>query len=439
MKKLFPLSMAALLLCTAQSTYALDISGVDKDIHTYLDANYQQLDTLYKDIHQHPELGFQEVRTAKVLADQMRTLGFQVTEKVGGTGVVAIYKNGDGPVIMVRTELDALPMEEKSGLPYASHAKQTDLTGKETYVAHSCGHDIHMATWVGTASALVKMKTKWHGTLLFVAQPAEERITGASAMIKDGIFDRFGKPDYAFALHTSPTEYGKVSFKPGVQTSNGDSFSITFKGEGGHGSMPEKTIDPVVIGARFVTDVQSVVSREISPNKFGVITVGAFNAGSSGNIIPDEAKIQGTIRSYDNNVRSTLIDGVTRIANASSAASRAPKPVISIGESKVDSVINDSNLAASTGAVFKAKFGANFIEADEPASASEDFSAFVNQGIPSLYFNIGVYSPEQIAKWKNEGAEIPSNHSPFFAPVPEPTIRTGVEAMTLAVMNAMGS
>ncbi|MFB1115528.1 amidohydrolase [Dickeya dadantii] len=417
--------------------YAFDIQKASKATDSYLDINYSQLDNLYKDIHQNPELGYQEVRTTKILANNMRKIGFQVMDNLGGTGFVAIYKNGDGPTVMVRTELDALPMQEKTGLPYASTVKQKDQDGKETYVAHSCGHDIHMASWFGSASALINMKDQWQGTLMFVAQPAEEKITGASAMVNDGIFKKFGKPDYAFALHTSPMEYGLVSFKPGVQTSNGDSFSITFKGKGGHGSMPEKTIDPIVIAARFVTDVQTLISRETSPNKFGVVTIGAFNSGTSGNIIPDMAKIQGTLRTYDDNVRKNLIDGIARFAKASADMSKAPLPEIIIGENKVDSIVNDSSLSESTAKVFKERFGNHFTEAKEPSSASEDFSVFVNAGIPAVYFNIGIYSPEQIKQWEREGVEIPSNHSPLFAPVPEPTIRTGVEAMALAVMNAL--
>lgn len=423
--------------CIPNIANAVDIQEISKKTDLYLNQHYPQLDSLYKDIHKNPELGYQEVRTTKLLADNMRKIGFQVTENIGGTGLVAIFRNGAGPTVMVRTELDALPMQEKTGLPYASTAKQTGRDGKETFVAHSCGHDIHMASWFGTASALISMKDSWKGTLMFVAQPAEEEITGASAMIQDGIFKKFGKPDYAFALHTSPMEYGLVSFKPGVQTSNGDSFAITFSGKGGHGSMPEKTIDPIIIAARFVTDVQTLVSRETSPNAFGVVTIGAFNAGSSGNIIPDTANIQGTLRTYDENVRKNLIEGITRFAKASADMAKAPKPEIVIGQSKVDSVVNDDRLSESTAKVFSQRFGQHFIQAKEPSSASEDFSVFVNNGIPSVYFNIGIYSPEQIKKWANEGVEIPSNHSPQFAPVPEPTIRTGVEAMTLAVINAI--
>ncbi|RYH12603.1 MAG: amidohydrolase, partial [Alphaproteobacteria bacterium] len=239
---------------------------------------YPSLETLYKDLHAHPEIAFQEVKTAARMAEEMRKLGFEVTEKIGKTGVVAIYKNGPGPTVMVRTELDALPMEEKTGLPYASKVK-TEWNGRETFVAHSCGHDIHMASWVGTARTLLAVKDQWKGTLMFVAQPAEEGTSGAKAMIADGLFKRFPLPDYAFALHTSPSPYGHVGYRIGAITSNSDSMEITFKGQGGHGSAPDKTIDPIAIAARFVTDVQTVVSREKDPAEFGVVTVGAIQGG----------------------------------------------------------------------------------------------------------------------------------------------------------------
>ena len=290
---------------------------------------YPSLEALYKELHANPEVAFQEVRTAARMADEMRKLGFEVTEKVGGTGVVAIYKNGAGPTVLVRTELDALPMEEKTGLPYASKAKTT-FNGRETFVAHSCGHDVHMASWVGTARTLLAMKEQWKGTLMFVAQPAEETVSGAKAMINDGLFKRFPKPDFAYALHTSATPYGTIGYRAGPTSSNSDSLDITFKGRGGHGSAPDKTIDPIAIAARFVTDVQTVVSREKDPAEFGVITVGAIQGGTVGNIIPDQVVLRGTIRSYKPEVREKLLAGIRRTANAAAAMSGAPEPVVEL-------------------------------------------------------------------------------------------------------------
>jgi amidohydrolase len=430
-------SLATLAVLAAGASSAMDVPTQKAAVDHTLDAGYPHLDVLYKDIHAHPELGFHETRTAALLAAQMRADGFEVTEHVGGTGVVAIYRNGPGPVVMVRTELDALPMEEKTGLPYASRA-QGEYRGKPTFIAHSCGHDIHMAAWVGTAEALVSLKDRWSGTLMFIAQPAEEAVGGAKAMVADGLFTRFPKPTYGFALHGDPTAYGTVSWKPGVMNTNADSIEIDFKGRGGHGSMPQNSIDPVLIASKFVVDVQSVVSREKDPLEGGVVTIGAINGGSAGNIIPDHVVVMGTIRDYDQAVRAKLIAGVKRTALAEATMAGAPEPEIKIGEDQADAVINDQALADRTGPVFKAAFGDKAEEEPRPGAASEDYSAFVEAGVPSLYFGIGVYDPAKVAAAKAGGPPLAVNHSPYYAPVPEPTIRTGVEAMSLAVMNVMG-
>jgi amidohydrolase len=397
---------------------------------------YADLDVIYKDIHSHPELGFEEVRTAARLAADMRALGLQVTEKVGKTGVVALYRNGAGPTVMVRTELDALPMEEKTGLPYASKVKALS-NGRDTFVAHSCGHDIHMASWVGSARVLVAMKDKWQGTLLFVAQPAEELVSGAKAMLADGLFTRFPKPDFAFALHTSPGPYGTIAYNVGAMTSNSDGLEITFKGRGGHGSAPDKTIDPIAIAAHFITDVQTVVSREKDPMEFGVVTIGAVQAGTVGNIIPDAATLRGTIRSYDPAVRDKLLSGVRRTANAVAMMAGAPAPDVALVEGGL-AVVNSEAVVLRTEAVLKAAFGNKNVQRVPPITASEDFSAFVNEGVPSMFFFVGVSDPQQVAEsMKPGGKPLPFNHSPFFAPVPEPSIKTSVQAMSLAVLNVL--
>ncbi|WP_338467162.1 amidohydrolase [Novosphingobium sp. ZN18A2] len=414
---------------------AQEVTTAKAGISRSLDASYPHLFDLYRDIHSHPELGFQETRTAALLAGEMRKLGFTVTEHVGGTGIVAMYRNGEGPTVMVRTELDALPMQEKTGLPYASTV-QTEWNGRQTYVAHSCGHDAHMAIWVGTATALLAMKDRWHGTLMFIAQPAEEEVGGAEAMLKDGLYTRFARPDYAFALHTSPYAYGTVHVHPGAATANADDIAITFKGRGGHGSGPSKTIDPVLMAARFVVDVQSLVSREKDPQKPGVVTIGAIQAGSAGNIIPDEATVRGTIRNYDAQTRALLKAGVARVAKAEAEMAGAPPPDISIGSESALAVINDPALTARIGAVFRSAFGDKAVEDPLPITASEDFSQFVDAGVSkSLDFWIGVYPPDKVAAAQNGGAPLAANHSPYYAPVPEPTIRTGVEAMALAVLD----
>ena len=411
----------------------LDVAATKAAVDAQLDRDYPQLDALYKDLHAHPELGFQEVNTAAKLAKQMRALGFTVTEGVGKTGLVAILKNGEGPSILVRTELDALPMEEKTGLPYASTVKTT-WNGKETFVDHSCGHDIHMAAWIGTAKALVALKAQWKGTLVFVAQPSEETVSGAKAMLDDGFIKRFGKPDYGFALHVGPGVAGQVYYKAGVLTSNSDALELTFNGRGGHGSMPAATIDPVMMAARFTVDVQSVISREKDPAAFGVVTIGSIQAGSAGNIIPDKAVLRGTIRTQDAAVRDKILAGVERTAKATAEMAAAPAPDFAIIPGG-KAVINDAALTERTAAVFKAAFGANAIATPNPGSASEDYSEFIIAGVPSVYFAIGGYDPKAMAEARASGKPMAVNHSPFFAPVPEPSIRTGVEAMTLAVMN----
>jgi hippurate hydrolase len=386
------LASVALYASLPQSAHAeLDVPALKAKIETSLESDYPKLDALYKDIHAHPEIAFQEEKTAAKLAAEMRALGFEVTEHVGKTGVVAIYKNGDGPTIMVRTELDALPMEEKTGLAYASHDK-TIWQGRETFVDHSCGHDIHMASWVGAAKTLVGLKDQWHGTLMFIGQPAEEIVSGAKAMLQDGLFTRFPKPDFGFALHDGPFAYGTVLYRVGVGSSNSDSLYVKFRGRGGHGAVPQVTIDPVMMAARFVVDVQSVISREKDPTEFGVVSIGAIHGGTA-------------------------------------------EPEIKITEG-AKAVVNDAEVVDTAAKVLKAAFGDN-IRTSPPGTPSEDYSEFINAGVPSMFFNIGVYEPERVAAaYNGTGPQLPSNHSPLFAPVPKPTIETGVEAMTLAVLSA---
>jgi hippurate hydrolase len=429
------LASAALFAATLTHAYAeIDVVNLKRAVEKSIEADYPKLDALYKDIHAHPELAFQEVNTAAKLAAEMRAIGFEVTEKVGKTGLVAIYKNGDGPTIMVRTELDALPMEEKTGLPYASHDK-ADWYGRATFVAHSCGHDIHMASWVGTAKTLVGLKDQWHGTLMFIAQPAEEVVQGARAMLADGLFTRFPKPDVAFGLHDGPAAYGTVAYRAGVGSSIADGLEITFHGRGGHGAAPQLTVDPVMIAARFIVDVQSVISREKDPTEFGVLSIGAIHGGTAPNIIPDTVSLFGTIRSYKPEVRAKMVAGIERIAKQAAAMSDAPPPDIKI-EAGAKAVMNDPDVVATAAKVLKVAFG-DKLTTSPPVTASEDFSEFGGAGVPSMFFNIGVYEPERVAAARDgSGPPLPSNHSPLFAPVPKPTIETGIEAMTLAVLSA---
>lgn len=428
----------AALCCCATGAMAQAASPPSPQVRTLVNAMYPSLETLYKDLHANPELAFQEVRTAATMAGEMRKLGFEVTEKIGGTGVVAIYRNGAGPTVLVRTELDALPMEEKTGLPYASKAKAVS-NGRETFVAHSCGHDIHMASWVGTARTLLALKDQWKGTLMFVAQPAEETVSGAKAMIQDGLFTRFPKPDFAFALHTSPSPYGFIGYRVGPTSSNSDGLEITFKGLGGHGSAPDKTIDPVAIAARFVTDVQTVVSREKDPAEFGVVTIGAIQGGTVGNIIPDTVVLRGTVRSYKPEVREKLLTGIRRTANAAAMMGGAPEPEVKLVPGG-SAVVNDETVANRTAAALRANLGNAQVVQVPAITASEDFSEFLNAGVPGMMFFVGVLSPDEVAASRKPGGKpLAFNHSPFFAPVPEPSIKTSVEAMSVAVLTTLAA
>jgi amidohydrolase len=426
-------SVALVAVLPLPARAELDVAHLKATIETIVETEYPKLEALYKDIHAHPEIAFQEEKTAAKLAAEMRAIGFEVIEKIGKTGLVAIYKNGAGPTIMVRTELDALPMEEKTGLPYASHDK-TIWNGRETFVAHSCGHDIHMASWVGAAKTLVGLKEQWHGTLMFIAQPAEEIGSGAKAMLADGLFTRFPKPDVGFALHDGPAAFGTISYRVGIGSSNSDSLFVKFHGRGGHGAAPQFTIDPVMIAARFVVDLQSVISREKDPTEFGVVSIGAIHGGTAENIIPDDVTVYGTIRSFKPEVRAKMLAGIERTAKQAAAMSDAPPPDIVIKEG-AKAVMNDPAVVATAEKVLKSAFGDKF-KTSPPGTPSEDYSEFIAAGVPSMFFNIGVYEPERVAAARNGGAPLPSNHSPLFAPVPKPTIETGVTAMTLAVLSA---
>jgi hippurate hydrolase len=425
----------AALLGLANPAGAADVAGTRAAIDRGFDAQYAHIEALYKDIHSHPELSFQETRTAARLAAEMRALGYEVTEGIGKTGLVALYKNGPGPTVMVRTELDALPMPEKTGLPYASTAKQM-WRDAETPVAHSCGHDIHMAAWVAVAKTLLDLKDQWNGTVMFVAQPAEEAGGGAKAMLADGLFTRFAKPDMGFALHVGSGPYGFVSYRPGVINSTSDSLSVVFIGKGGHGSRPHVTIDPVMMAGQFIVDVQSVISRQKDAAKFGVVTIGSVQAGNAGNVIPDTAVLRGTIRSYDDDTRAKMIEGVERTAKAVAMMAGAPPPEVKI-TAGAKAVINDAELAARSGAVLKAAFGEKANLSPAPGSASEDYSEFIIAGVPSFYFGIGGLDPKAVAQAMATQTPLPGNHSPEFAPVPEPTIRTGTVAMSLVLLDVL--
>ncbi|HZQ67301.1 MAG TPA: amidohydrolase [Terriglobales bacterium] len=403
-----------------------------------MDNIYPGIESLYMDLHRNPELSLHEVKTAATMADNLRKLGFDVTTGVGGTGVVGVLKNGNGPTVMIRAELDALPVPEKTGLPYASHVMTKDDLGADVPVMHACGHDLHMAVGIGTATLLSQNKDRWHGTFIFVGQPAEERIRGAAAMLKDGLFTRFPRPDFAISLHdTADLPAGKLGYTPGYALANSDSVDVTIYGKGGHGSAPQVAVDPIVIAARTILAWQTIVSREINPQDPAVITVGSIHGGTKHNIIPDEVHLQLTVRSYKDEVRQHLLDSIERIAKGEATAAGAPKaPLVQVTES-VKAVYNDPALTQKTADALKQIFGADNVVQEPPAMASDDFAEYGRAGVPALQFSLGAVNPEEFRKAKASGGKLPGPHSPFFAPDREPSLRTGIEAETAAVLELL--
>ena len=398
-----------------------------------VEAVFPDAKALYLDLHQHPELSSHETRTASVLAAKLRGLGYEVTENVGGTGIVAVMKNGAGPVVMLRTELDALPVEEQTGLPYASKVRAKDDSGRDVGVMHACGHDVHMATLYGTAAIMAKSKDSWHGTLVLVGQPAEETISGAERMVNDGLFTKFPKPDVGIALHDSNTlAAGQVGYTPGYYNAAADSLRITVYGKGGHGARPETTIDPVLIAASIAVRLQSIVAREIHPGDAAVITVGYIQAGTKNNIIPDTAVMGLTVRSRKPEVRKHLLAAIERVSKGEAEAGGADKmPLIEKYEA-TSAVYNDPVLSRHVAGVLEATVGKSNVIVEEPIMTSEDYSVFVEHGVPSFYYTLGVADPAKLAAAHASHKELPSNHSPLFAPEPE-SLHTGI-ATEVAVL-----
>ena len=401
---------------------------------------YPDAKVLYLDIHQNPELSSHETQTAAKLATRLRGLGYEVTEHVGGTGIVAILKNGTGPTIMLRTELDALPVEEKTGLAYASKVRTKDDAGRDVPVMHACGHDLHMAAIFATAAIMAHSKESWHGTLMLIGQPAEETISGAKRMIDDGLFKRFPRPDVAVALHVgNELPVGQVGVTPGIYDTNADSLRITIYGKGGHGSAPHTAIDPIVIAARTILALQTIPSREVKPGEMSVVTVGYIHAGTKNNIIPDQAELGLTVRTYKADIRKHVLEAIARITKAEAEAAGAPRePTIEHYEA-TDAVYNDPALAQRLRGVLESALGKENVLTEDPQTASEDFSVFVEQGVPGFYFNLGGADPEKYAKAKSTGTRLPSNHSPFFAPDVDPALHTAITAEVAALRNLLNA
>jgi len=405
-----------------------------------VEAVYPDAHALYLDLHQNPELSSHETQTAAKLAERLRSAGYEVTEHVGGTGVVAILKNGAGPTIMLRTELDALPVEEKTGLAYASKVHAKDDAGHDVPVMHACGHDLHMASLLGAAEIMAHSKTTWHGTLMLIGQPAEETIGGAKAMIGDGLFTRFPKPDVAVALHVGNAEAaGTASITPGIYNTNADSLRITIYGKGGHGSAPHTAIDPIVIASRTILALQTIVSREVKPGEMAVVTVGYIQAGTKNNIIPDHAEMGLTVRTFKQDVRKQVLAAIERITKAEAAAAGAPREPLVEHYEETDLVYNDPALAERLRAPLEAALGKGKVVTGEPITPSEDFSYFIEQGVPGFYFSLGGADPEKLAQAKASGVMLPSNHSPLFTPDVDPSLHAGIAAEVAVLRNLLNT
>jgi hippurate hydrolase len=394
-----------------------------------------RLESVYKDIHAHPELSMQETRTAGIAADHLRNAGYEVTPGVGKTGVVGLLRNGKGPVVMLRADMDALPVQETTGLPYASKVTAKDSTGKTVPVMHACGHDMHVTWLIGAATLFGKSRDAWTGTLMPVFQPAEETAAGAQAMIDDGLFQRFPKPDVVLGQHVMSLPAGMIAGRSGATTSAGDSLQIRLFGRGAHGSMPEASIDPVVMAAATVMRLQTIISREVAATEAAVLTIGVLQAGTKENVIADEAIIKLNVRTFDEGVRKRVLAAIERIVNAEAAASGAPKTPEITPLDRYSLVTNDPEATKRVADAFRRYFPADDVQETKPTTASEDFGSFgAEWGAPSVFWFVGGIDPDMYAKAKKEGrlGDIPTNHNPRFAPAIHPTLETGVETLIVA-------
>ena len=434
--------LAALLSAAAMTASA---PAFAQDLRQGIDGDMADLMTLYRDLHAHPELSMQETRSAARMAEEARRAGFTVTTGVGHTGVVAVLANGPGPVLLLRADMDALPVEEQTGLPFASHVRGTSVTGVESGVMHACGHDTHMTSWVGTARRLAAMRSQWSGTLVMIAQPGEEIGAGAKAMLDDGLFTRFPHPTHAIAFHDSASlPAGVIGYSVGPALANVDSVDIDVRGVGGHGAYPHTTRDPIVLGSRIVTTLQTLVSRELNPLDSAVVTVGSFHSGTKHNIISDDARLQLTVRSFTPEIRQQLLTGIARIARGEGIAAGVPEdrmPVVTVREADyTPATVNTEALTLSTAALFRAHFGEARVVRTPPVMGGEDFSRYhiADPRIESLIFWVGGVPQARWDATHGDPTQLPSLHSPFWAPDAEAVISTATEAMVVAAMGVLG-
>jgi len=440
-RRWFGFASAFTLIATLQMSAANP--AVRDAVKARVDAEYPSLEAIYRDFHLHPELSFMETRTAAILAGELRKLGFEVTEKVGSTGVVAVLKNGPGPTVLVRGDMDALPLKETSGVPYASTAIVKDHLGREQPAMHACAHDTHVTNLIGTARVLVALKDRWSGTLVLVGQPAEEIVGGARAMLADGLYTRFPRPDYALALHTyAQLPAGEIGYCEGVFLASVSSVDILVRGVGGHGSAPHTTKDPIVLASQIVVALQTIVSREVKPGATAVVTVGTFHGGLKRNIISEEVKLELTLRAFDDKVMEQLVAAIRRICAGTAQAAGVPEdrlPVVTVTSESSAVTINDVALTRRLGGVFSEWLGADRAKPFPATTGAEDFTYFgrTPEHVPICMWWVGGTAPEKFAESKRTGVPVPSNHSPTFAPVPEPTLKAAVTSMSAAVLELL--
>jgi amidohydrolase len=441
-----PGQLMAVWAMSAAVTVVLTSRAIAQGVPVLVDKQLPSLLTTYKGLHAAPELSHHEAQTSALLAAEMRKVGYTVTERVGkypdgsqAYGVVGIMKNGAGPTLLVRTDLDALPVTEDTKLPYASKVRAKNPAGQDVGVMHACGHDIHITTMIGVARNMAALKSQWHGTLMLIGQPSEETIDGAKAMLADHLYERFGKPDLAIALHDANFAAGKVSVVSGPALASSTSIDVVMRGVGSHGAAPEAGKDPIVMASEFVLALQTIVSRSVPPSQPAVVTVGDIHGGTKRNIIPDEVKMELTTRCYSEEVRQTIIDGVKRTAKGVAIAAGVPAdrmPVVTVlNDESTPATINDPALAARLQKIFVEKLGADNVIERKAIMGSEDFGIFsLDHKIPAVIFWLGAYDPAKVAESERTGVALPSPHSPFFAPLPEPALRTGITAMTDAAV-----
>lgn len=408
-----------------------------------IDAEYPAIERIYQDLHRHPELSFMEVKTAALVAREWRALGIEVTEKVGNTGVVGVLRNGPGPTVMVRADMDGLPVKEATGLPYTSTDIVKDLEGRDQPAMHACGHDVHVAALIGTARTLVSLRAKWSGSVVFVAQPAEEILTGARAMLTDGLFTRFPKPDFALALHVvAGLPAGVIGYGEGAVYANSKAVDIIVRGVGGHGARPHTAKDAVVLAAQIVLALQTIVSRELMPGTPAVVTVGTIHGGTKRNIISDEVKLELTLRSYDDAVSDQLVAAIRRICDGMGRAAGLPEarlPVVTVGPERAPTVVNEGMLTRRVAATLSEWMGPTGVKQSPPATSSEDFSEYgrTAQRVPICIWWVGATEAGRFVEAERTGAPVPTNHSAMFVPVPEPTLKASMMSMSAVVLDLL--